>query len=259
MNNPANVILLVILGVFIIMLLVIIFLIKRINRLKKSTAIDIEKERQINQDTILKITNDAQAQILEAGRKAALEVANEKQRSADALREQREAIQAERSALSSKTEKDLIIDVLIALNGYASRLDRLETSLRYDIIQEKIDSFSDNLKTQLNGVNESIDKKLSKVNVVSKLDSLEYEIREIKNKFFDDPFGLEAKIDDIHSNCDRNISSIESKLDIIEENIASVKSATEDARNSADYAKSAAEEAKTAIDDVRYVIDSQYN
>lgn len=255
MNNPFFIISLVCL----LMISINIFLVIRIRKIKDISSKNIEKERQINQDAILKITNDAENQILEERQIAAKKIADEKQRAADALQKQKETIEVQRSVLSSKSEKELIVDVLIALNGYASRLDRLETSLGYDIIQEKIDSFSDNLKTQLNGVNESIDKKLSKLNVVSKLDSLEYEIRKMKNKFFDDPFGLEVKIDDIHSNCDINISSIESKFDIIEENIASLKSATEDARNSADYAKSAADDAKTAIDDVRYVIESHYN
>lgn len=45
------------------------------------------------------------------------------------LREQREFIQYNRDKLSEKSEKELMIDALLALGGYASRLERIEDAL----------------------------------------------------------------------------------------------------------------------------------
>lgn len=223
------------LSLFVLMTIVIIIQLKRIKKLKKSTAQEIEKERQNTQDTILKLTRDAEQKI-----------ADEKQKSADALRDQKEAINIERIALSSKSEKELIIDVLIALNGYASRLDHIEKGLGSDDIQKQIENFSEKFEKRMNDVNKNIDQKLSKMNIFSQLDNIESNVDEIKNNLLYDVCNIKDMIEDIHSgNSNSGLSELQSKLYSIESELYWIKSAAEDA-------KSASEEAKSAVDDLRF-------
>lgn len=50
----------------------------------------------------------------------------------------KEDIESDREVLSKMNEKELITDVMIALNGYGNRLDRIEQNLADDQITERI-------------------------------------------------------------------------------------------------------------------------
>jgi hypothetical protein len=82
--------------------------------------------------------------------RAALEKKEERARidgekAEEEARIEREKIQAEKDALMALSEKELVVEAIMALRGYNTRLDNIEEHQEY--LKERIDSLDSNLSS----------------------------------------------------------------------------------------------------------------
>ena len=89
------------------------------NEIKRIKA---EKETEIRN-----IRSDADDNIRKSQRQASDDVAMEKERSRKMLISIREQINADRDTLVSTSDKELLVQTVMTLGGYGSRLDRIES------------------------------------------------------------------------------------------------------------------------------------
>lgn len=75
------------------------------------------------------VHEETAATIQQVQKQAANDVAAEKEHSRKTLISAREQIQTDKNTLVLATEKDLLVQTVMALGGYGSRLDRMETSI----------------------------------------------------------------------------------------------------------------------------------
>lgn len=68
------------------------------------------------------------------------------------IRHVKEDIEKRKEILSQRKEKELLIDVMIALDGYGSRFERIEKYLTNDQISEKISQLMQQVTSQTNNV-----------------------------------------------------------------------------------------------------------
>ena len=122
----------------------------------------------------------------------------ERARSAEALRKEREDISAEREELLSATEKELLVRTVMALAGYATRLERIEKQ-RDLLTADMREAFNSASNTMMNSFKKNMDE------VQAKIKTLEEKIKEAAEALepFDSSDILEA------------ISNVESSVDAI--------------------------------------------
>jgi uncharacterized protein YoxC len=199
-------------------------------------------------------------------------------READALRREcarqiqhaKEDIENRKQELSRMSDKELLANVMIALNGYGSRLDRLEQHLTDDqitarmsrLLQDvtvKIQGITETLTGQINEMNESIQDSLNDSDLKSRLDSMgdnldemASDIEEIKSSVGDgsssnyDISDIKSKVEEIHESvCDKY------NYDSVARGIDDLLSAVNEMKDTAEYAKRAAEEAKDAAENAQ--------
>lgn len=122
----------------------------------------------------------------------------ERERSAEALRKEREDISAEREELLSATEKELLVRTVMALAGYAPRLERIEKQ-RDLLTADMREAFNSASNTMMDSFKKNMDE------VQAKIKTLEEKIKEAAEALesFDSSDILEA------------ISNVESSVDAI--------------------------------------------
>ena len=122
----------------------------------------------------------------------------ERARSAEELRKEREDISAEREELLSATEKELLVRTVMALAGYATRLERIEKQ-RDLLTADMREAFNSASNTMMDSFKKNMDE------VQAKIKTLEEKIKEAAEALesFDSSDILEA------------ISNVESSVDAI--------------------------------------------
>ncbi len=166
------------------------------------------------------------------------------------LRENQEHIESRKEVLLAKNEKELLTEVMVALDGYASRLARIETSLIDTKIIDHVSKLVDEVSSKIHGVEDQLVKRISDMNdslenafddyyLRQKMDELDMEISSLR----DDMTSIGSKIDDIHSGMDdvHSISSMSYEME-------SIKDAVEESKQAAENAQYAAESARDAIE-----------
>ena len=146
----------------------------------------------------------------------------------------------------------MLADVMIALDGYSGRFERIEKFLTEDVIRERIDGLYQKIESELNEIAQSFTLKIEEMNnaIDSKLDNSV--IQNGLNSIEDDVSEINSTVDSISSTVDEIHSSVCDKY-----SYDSLASEVESLKSSIEEAATAAEEAKSAAESVQYMIESQ--
>jgi len=165
------------------------------------------------------------------------------------LQRMREQIESDREVLSQKGDKELLIDVVLALDGYASRMQRLEDSLRVGSIKKSIQQASDAMTSATEDLKSSLVYRIEELN-----DSITEAID--VSRIVDMLESIQSNTDDIRSDISlysvsSSVDEIKSRVDSMYWDMSAVKDAAESARDAAEEAKSAAESARWAAEEAK--------
>ena len=152
------------------------------------------------------------------------EIAKIKHESDVALKKQRESIETNRQILLNKSEKELLVENVIATATYGSRINHLETILKgTEIINElehirpeitkQIKEMSEAISRTLVMVDSNISKNLSKTDIVSNLTRLRNDIGGLTSSIKELEY-LNSDIDDIKQKLD-DMDEIKQKINDI--------------------------------------------
>ena len=89
-------------------------------------AVGVEKTAREESETAIA---KADRRVMELTKLSELELMEEKERARRKIAEVREKIEVEEAKLAKADEKDLLVQTVMALNGYGTRLDRLEDAM----------------------------------------------------------------------------------------------------------------------------------
>ena len=231
-------IMLIIFGIIVVLIITIIILGLLLSRQKKET----EKVRVQAQSDISNAYTSCknEKQILE--QKHSEEIIFIKKNYESLIRQIREEIETQKEALSQMEEKELLINVMIALGGYAGRLERIEKQLKDDQIMEHVTHLFRDVLIRINDATE---------NVIAQVKTTEHSIESTLNDF-DTKCNIDSigsDVEDIKTSvCDKfSYDSLASKIDDIKSEIYWIKSAADDAKN-------AAENARYAVESIKYTV-----
>lgn len=160
------------------------------------------------------------------------------------LQRMREQIESDREVLSQKSDKELLVNVVLALDGYASRMRRLEESLRVSSIRESIQQASDAMTSATEDLSSSLVNRIEKLNdsiteaidvsrITDMLENIQSDTEDIRSGMI--PYSVVDSVDEIKS-----------KVDSLYWDMSAVKDAAEEAKSAAESARWAAEEARDA-------------
>lgn len=176
------------------------------------------------------------------------------------IRKMKEDIESRKEVLNNMSEKELLISVMIALDGYGSRIERLENASGYEEVANQVNALIPNITDKLEHMADDIIKKMESYNILkqigdiqSKIDDIQYTVcnEAYKNDSIPDAIDslqsdisfMKTNIDDIRSSvCDRHTyDSLASSIDSISSELWSIRSACEDAKSAAESAQNAIE------------------
>ena len=220
-------------------------------------------QRAPDSSEIIEIQNNAKKQVTAAQAackqeidaiktRHASEIATIKKDYEKQIKETKEAIENRKEILLKMDEKELLADVMIALDGYSGRFERIEKFLTEDVIRERIDGLYQKIESELNEIAQSFTLKIEEMNnaIDSKLDNSV--IQNGLNSIEDDVSEINSTVDSISSTVDEIHSSVCDKY-----SYDSLASEVESLKSSIEEAATAAEEAKSAAESVQYMIESQ--
>lgn len=169
----------------------------------------------------------------------------------------KETIENRKYILGNMDEKSLLIEVMIALDGYSNRFERLESQLYSKQIIAVIDRLFQDISTQMNSTTESLKSRIDDMNASIEhsipfstlggtIEDMSAEIDTLRSTID----GISSDTDSIRSDigeiktsvCDRySYDSLASNLSAVMSAIDEVKDAVESARSAAECAKDAVE------------------
>ena len=102
----------------------------------------------------------------------------------------KEDIESERATLSKMNEKELLIRIMLALNGYGNRLDRLEQNLADDKVVDRINNLFEKTTTIISGVSDNL---IEQIDIMNDSSAIKIEVSEDFKKFYNNGYELYNK------------------------------------------------------------------
>ncbi len=184
----------------------------------------------------------------------------------------KEKIEGRREILQQRSEKELLVDTVMALETYGSRIQRLETILDSEGFAERIDRLSDEFSGRMSDVSKSVNAQIAELarSVEESVESLDIALATQRLEDLDDRItemhdavdGMKSAIGDGYEPISEKLASVSYDIDSIKSSIGdpyefdSLRYAIEEAKSMASDAKDAAEEARDAADSARYAAES---
>ena len=146
-------------------------------------------------------------------------------------------------------EKELLINVMFALEGYAGRIERLETALSHERISQQISNLTSTTTAQIDQMTQSIIDHIENLNIVEEIDELTESVVQKLERY-----DVTSEIGDIKSTVEaiqyaaNDISDIKSAMDDVKSAVEEVKS---ELTSDVSSIKSDVESMRSSIDDVR--------
>ena len=197
---------------------------KEIKATKKKAADDVAKAEQkaryevsAMKTTCDKRINDLIAEHNEEKNAIRLDCANQ-------IKRLKEKIENRKETLSQMSEKELLANIILALDGYAGRLNRIESHLTEDVITkslallmkdfaQRIEDISDTLDNQMNDLNYTIQNGFNNSDVLQKLYDIESELEDVS-----------SEVSEIQSNVSYGITcNCSSDIDDVKEYVNSIR------------------------------------
>lgn len=179
---------------------------ERLKDIQHQASLEIEKERQKAEQEIKnirseidakinKMRSDTESQIKEIQEEANKAIQFEKDKAQKTVCDMQEFIESRRKILSTTNEKDLLVDIVLALDGYGNRFERIEEKLIADKFTQKIEFMATSME---NTLSESTDKMKANINKVSS------HLEEKADRII---ASLEEKLEKTEKNIDKTLSS----------------------------------------------------
>ena len=225
---------------------------RRIRSIQEESALEIESvkndaNQKVNEiimrskEAIDRINNDVKVQ-LEAERKKSLYE----------LTELKEHIESRKEILETASEKSLLVDVMMALEGYASRLNRLEERLNVQSIEDASKKINNSIYQLTEGMKNQMNRML--VSFTTEIEKLDSDMEEKINSF--DIAGSIYELVEKLRNVEEKVESISDRIGDYDTDYGSVWGSISEVKSAAEDAKSAAEDAKSAAEDAKYACES---
>lgn len=227
-------------------------------RLNKEHHVEIVtiKEQWCNEVTTIK--EQWQNEIASVRKECELEITRTK-----------ESIERRKETLQLLPEKEILIDIMLALSGYASRIERLETVLSHEQISKQMNDIAVSTASKMKEMSNDILEHLNEMNIVERINDLsstivsQIEQNDVAGEITD----LRSETDDIKSivgdikdtlGCQYDFSSVCGMLDSMSSDISNVKSEISSVNSSIDSLQSSVSSVCWAIDETKSAIESHY-
>ncbi|SCY67845.1 hypothetical protein [Butyrivibrio sp. INlla14] len=222
--------------VIITLIIIISHMRKKITKIKFDAKESAEENKKafLQEKDILIANNNAEI--------SALKLEYEKR-----IQEVKETIDKRRDVLANKSEKNLIIDVINALDGQNDKLDRIEKVLYSDQFGKQLEDLKQSFISELGrfsfSVNDQVDQlceRLNNTDVISAISNIGSGINDIN----DSVSSIESDVEEIKTSiCDKySYDSLASNISSLESEIISAREAAESAKEEAESARWAAEQ-----------------
>ncbi len=154
------------------------------------------------------------------------------------IRLTREAIDSIRAVLSNKSEKELIIDTIVALDGQNEKFSKLEDALNTEKFRRELDRINQSISIKLEELIESINDKVEEIcvklndsDVFSAVSELDESINEIKEQYSNLDTNI-CEIKEQYGDFDGGIDEIKNQYCNFENALNSLENDVESIKNS---------------------------
>ena len=251
--NELTIIFLVVAAVFILLSILLIVayvkLRKKYNFNISQTQAYINATNEQKDRDISTITQNCAQEVA----KVQNELAQVKQDCEAQIRQTKEEVNFQKASLEKKKEKEILVDVMMTLNGYAGRLDRLEKHLTEDKIIPRINQLFQDISQKINGMNDFLSRQLDEMNT-----SLSYSINnsELQQKIDNVRYSLERQIDNMNYSLEESINNTLKNTNFanVEEMLENIESQLTDEDDSDSFAY-VLQDMKSSIDSIYFGID----
>ncbi|MEG0639856.1 MAG: hypothetical protein RR824_07410 [Clostridia bacterium] len=162
----------------------------------------------------------------------------------ETVRVAKEYIESHRAVLMQIPERELLADIMIALEGYGGRIERLSTALCQEQINEKFNQLTQTTTTKIDSMSETVMSHMKSLDFADKMDYLTQSIEKYM-----------TAVDEIKSEMQDVIWAADGAKEAAE----GAKDAADNARSVAEDAKDAAESSRSAADDAKDAAESARN
>lgn len=231
------------------------------------------------QATIEKIKEDAEVEIKLVKEESASQIQNEKKEAEEKVRNVLERHKCNMEELAGKSEKDILLDIAMVLQGYGSRLDRFEEKFLADGIDEKIeelrvsvvqkvDSTGQEFEGKLYGIAASLDERTQKLflGMSQQIDRTERSVKDsvvnigrTMNSLSEHMSDNTLKLQDRFANeTTKSISEFKKKIENAEKGLREIyeESDISEINASLEEMKSGLSSIQSSIDDSEYEVDA---
>lgn len=226
----------------IILIIIIVFLYHKNSDLqKKNASIILQAQRDVYtanvkaQSEIAAAHKDCDQEVKELKISHADEIRSLVQDYENQIQQVRENIESSKETLSMMDEKELLVNVMLALDGYSGRFERLEEYLKDEQITEKISRMSQdvtakinivagNLAKQVTDMNYTIRKRLNETDFNKRMDSVSSDLRSIRtdlDRMRSDIESIQWNMGDDYSS---DLSDIKSEISSLQSTVDSIDS-----------------------------------
>lgn len=162
----------------------------------------------------------------------------------ETVRVAKEYIESHRAVLMQIPERELLADIMIALEGYGGRIERLSAALCQEQINEKFNQLTQTTTTKIDSMSETVMSHMKSLDFADKMDYLTQSIEKYM-----------TAVDEIKSEMQDVIWAADGAKEAAE----GAKDAADNARSVAEDAKDAAESSRSAADDAKDAAESARN
>lgn len=178
------------------------------------------------------------------------------------IRQMQEYIETRKDILFKMSDKELLVNVMLALEGYSKRFERLEHDLSYNQITDKIekmssdvvkavDSYEESLNSHIEDIHKAVSSKVDDLNIINQINdiktntsAIENTVESLKNIIIEDSNELnsissivediQSDVGDIASNLSyySRFDDLDSKIETISSEVSSVHSDVDDIKTS---------------------------
>ena len=118
---------------------------KQIKAIRDETLLEVQNANDRANQLIQQYQIQCDAAIQHEHEAAANAIQHERELSAERIRQLQEQIEADKTSIMKKTEKEILADLTVSMSGFAKRLDRVESKLtpieqEMELIVDKVDN-----------------------------------------------------------------------------------------------------------------------
>lgn len=169
----------------------------------------------------------------------------------ETVRAAKEYIESHRAVLMQIPERELLADIMIALEGYGGRIERLSAALCQEQINEKLNQLTQTTITKIDSMSETVMSHMKSLDFAKKMDYLTQSIE----KYMTAVDEIKSEMEDVIWAADRSREAADGAKEAAE----GAKDAADNARSVAEDAKYAAESSRSAADDAKDAAESARN